>query len=590
MGLGAAAMFLKGPFGPVANLLIGAGLGFVSDTERFKTIIFGHEGVDGKRYGGLVGHMKNLLLIPFREAKKQTIKTLNWVKNGILKPIKQITKPLVQSFANFGNWFKDTIKNSINTHIIKPLGSKVLGPLAKGLLTLGSKTFGAVLGFKREKMTLPLKAMGAFSDKFWRGSQLKKIGKASMTSLEGRIRERKERDAENGNTNYQDSEAGRLDQYLATADQKDIEQLKAYVATIDPATGKKRSTKQLETHFMKQTGLDSLLTAERNSGKFKDIKKSDKILNKITNVAATGDYDGAIEIAKDFMNNPNMSQELKDRTLKIIDRIKDAKTQAENMRANWKDSSTTLNKLRAATGIENIGTDAAMRTIQSAYEERFGKGSIDEEEAKERKEQAEATVDIKKSVIEIADMMHLRYFPNTKRAQQIRDKYSEEVDVEEVHEEAPRILNDYNMRDSIQDPEQRKKTEEDFRNLSLTDLAAAFQSEDPTLIGQVLKGRIANTKFGSLCRRFNRSFMKKLRRPKSVMTDNGMIKLTTNSQGEEVEDTRDSVTRETLARRASGMLKNSLLTGLGLVGGAALQTFDGAKQGMESAGDRKSVV
>lgn len=669
MGIGAAGMLLAGPFGPVANLLLGAGLGFVSDTEKFKSIVFGHEGVDGKRYGGIVGHLKDLLLIPFKEAKKQTMKTLKWIKDGILKPIKLISKPMVQSFANFGNWLKHSISDSISTHIVKPFGQKLLKPLAKNVLNLGSEMFGAVLGFKREKATLPLKLLGAASDKFWRGAQLKKIGHASLTSLEGRIAERKARDEKAGNTNYQDSEAGRLDTYLANADKSTIENLMRIQASIDPATGKKRSTSDLEKHFMHSAGLDKLLTAEYNSHKFEGIKGGfDDLSDDIRKAAQKGNYDKAIAIAKQAMNAPGMSPEQKERMQKIIDKIQIAGDEAAKMRGTWQKSSELYNKLRQTSGIENIASSSAVETVKAAYYEKYGnKMDIDESDRKEQEKEKEAKKETRDhiesmdtSLSKIANLIEASLFPDSKGAKKTKAKYAKQAEgVRDEKKWAKKILERYengedisdkkiakakrilNMTDlsaeSIDDaikkvdvedptkghdlnsivqrlakpedlkrgymllgpddmrklsPEERlayikdrqrlqvqKKKEEDARQLSFMDMKTIMETGNASLIATALKGKVMNSKFGGIARKFNTVIRKKMKEPESVMTDNGVIKMTTNTQGEKIPDHRDSDTRDTLERRDRNSIGNILLGTAGNVGNAAFDAAGGIAAG-----------
>ena len=77
MGLGAAVGLLTGPFGLTTNLMLGAGIGFVSDTEKFKEIVFGNKGVDGKRYGGIVGFIKEALETPDDMIKQMATDTLD---------------------------------------------------------------------------------------------------------------------------------------------------------------------------------------------------------------------------------------------------------------------------------------------------------------------------------------------------------------------------------------------------------------------------------------------------------------------------------------------------------------------------------
>ena len=67
MGFGAIAgaaggMLLGGPFGLATNAIIGASLGFASDTEKFKDALFGVKDEDGNRQGGILGEINEIIL------------------------------------------------------------------------------------------------------------------------------------------------------------------------------------------------------------------------------------------------------------------------------------------------------------------------------------------------------------------------------------------------------------------------------------------------------------------------------------------------------------------------------------------------
>src|SRR5699024_9874711 len=94
MGLGAAAMFLGGPFGITTNLMVGAGLGFVSDTNKFKDIVFGTKGSNGERTGGLVQYIKEAVEVPINTAKQIWQETHDWSKDTFLPPLSKAAAPI----------------------------------------------------------------------------------------------------------------------------------------------------------------------------------------------------------------------------------------------------------------------------------------------------------------------------------------------------------------------------------------------------------------------------------------------------------------------------------------------------------------
>ena len=64
---GLVATAFGGPFGIVGNMMLGAGIGTVVNSEKFKNWFLGEKGEDGKRQGGFVQELRNRVLDPARE-------------------------------------------------------------------------------------------------------------------------------------------------------------------------------------------------------------------------------------------------------------------------------------------------------------------------------------------------------------------------------------------------------------------------------------------------------------------------------------------------------------------------------------------
>ena len=104
---GVIATALGGPFGLVGNMLIGAGVGAVTTSEKFKNWFLGEE-VDGKRQGGFVGELRTRVLDPIREIffnmsdkirqdiRDLSIKLFDYLKRTIVKisegPVGKVVK------------------------------------------------------------------------------------------------------------------------------------------------------------------------------------------------------------------------------------------------------------------------------------------------------------------------------------------------------------------------------------------------------------------------------------------------------------------------------------------------------------------
>ena len=183
MGLGAAAGFLAGPFGLTTNLMLGAGLGFVSDTEKFKDIVFGTKGFDGKRDGGLVGFIKDAVEIPINGIKDLFGYAKGWFKKDILDPMKRFIQPALQDMKNLGQWIKDGIKSAFRDHLLRPIGAtinnKIIRPIEEKIGKLVTPLIKGIMGV----VSMPFRALGRFGD--WRRSrQLRSVGGAAGTTAE----------------------------------------------------------------------------------------------------------------------------------------------------------------------------------------------------------------------------------------------------------------------------------------------------------------------------------------------------------------------------------------------------------------------
>ena len=162
MGLGAIAGVLATPLSPLGlagNILLGSALGFASDTNVFKDFIFGEEGEDGKREGGIF----KAITSPATEFFKKTFDEFKtFVKEEMLNPIRNAIQPISKQFEimaksiseKLGETFKEKIgepiERSIKKLVISPLGkffSKLITTAlkpAKWILSAPSKIIGGI--------------------------------------------------------------------------------------------------------------------------------------------------------------------------------------------------------------------------------------------------------------------------------------------------------------------------------------------------------------------------------------------------------------------------------------------------------------
>src|SRR5699024_7443524 len=102
MGLGALIGLVGGPFGVTTNVLLGSALGFASETETFKNIIFGEKDSNGDREGGLLGTIKENIVEPSIEFFKKMFKDFrDWFDKDIKTNVKKFIDPFNRQLQIF---------------------------------------------------------------------------------------------------------------------------------------------------------------------------------------------------------------------------------------------------------------------------------------------------------------------------------------------------------------------------------------------------------------------------------------------------------------------------------------------------------
>ena len=166
-GAGALLGAIGGPFGFMTNIILGAGLGLVSDTQKFKDIVFGKEIVnsDGttERQGGIMGYIRKDIINPVANA------------------IQPITKELQHSMKNLFRMLFKGITKVVKSYLVMPIAKRILKVLAFNRLTrFVSKSIRSVIG---KTIALPFKTIGAIGNRF-RRKQIRKGYADYMTAKE----------------------------------------------------------------------------------------------------------------------------------------------------------------------------------------------------------------------------------------------------------------------------------------------------------------------------------------------------------------------------------------------------------------------
>ena len=170
MGIGAGIMALATPFGLglVPSLMLGAGLGFVSDTERFKNEIFGFKDSNGERQGGLVGIFKDNIISPLTNGVKNILhKGEKYVIDNFLSPLKRLVGNIGDTIGGMltsvRDWFTQMMKDKVFGYISDKL-KRIFDTFGNTLIGKVTKTIvKAPINLLKGIGTLPGRAMNAAS-------------------------------------------------------------------------------------------------------------------------------------------------------------------------------------------------------------------------------------------------------------------------------------------------------------------------------------------------------------------------------------------------------------------------------------------
>ena len=116
MGAAMLGTFFLGPFGLLGNAALGAGIGLLSTTETFKSIMLGRKDKQGNRHGGLVGAIRRNITNPLKHTKFEIAK---WFKN-------QVAKPAGRGMSNIGKLISKEISRGTNG-FFKALSKRLFG-------------------------------------------------------------------------------------------------------------------------------------------------------------------------------------------------------------------------------------------------------------------------------------------------------------------------------------------------------------------------------------------------------------------------------------------------------------------------------
>ena len=252
---GAIIGAVAGPFGLVGNVFAGAALGFASETELFKSAVFGKE-VEEKdeetgemvkvRKGGIAG----------------------WIKKDIVGPVAGAIAPIAVEIKNKGKdiirWtirsIADVFGKTVGSPIFKTLYEKLLKPIGK-LVPGITKLAGGII-------SAPFKAIGAIGT----GLRKKQIrtGRANDMTAKDRLQYRR-------NNRMEADEFTDFDTTIANMDIEGEGGLQEAIARVNSAR-KTKNPEEIDAavkEFATKFGLQNANVTDKNIDKWLDTVKGE---------------------------------------------------------------------------------------------------------------------------------------------------------------------------------------------------------------------------------------------------------------------------------------------------------------------------
>ena len=549
MGLGAAAMFLGGPFGLTTNLIVGSALGFVSDTEKFKSIVFGTKGSNGERTGGLVGFIKEAAEVPLKNIMTIFNDTRVWFKDKFLSPLGKFIKPATRQLENIGSWFKNAIFGGIREHVAKPIGRKILNVLQPLEKITGGILRGLLFPI-RGLISLPAKGLQGVGT-LLRRHQLRNVGTASGTAAE-RLAEMEELDSKRPGvlkrfTNSKGYRSARMINGMSNDELLDAQDALVALKGYGKKSDKKRALNNISRRAI----------GKEDEYFFNDLKqKADKqaittkMYKYIYNAVLAGDDKKARDLVMNLPLNP-------DKGLTAEERESFAK------RAEKAATISAKSQERAQEIAEKIRKDAKLYGVDySSY--RFGK-EIEQEikgrgitvEDKERhdeeKDSTEETAENTKTLVDINTKNHIEVINSLDYMGKLLYKIAyPDSDIDIPTPSGPKA-----KANKKEEPKSENKNNQEGQDTQLpatlepqlqVSLDQIMQDGSSAYANSIANGTLKPGRLKSMLRKINTSVKKRLKTSKSVITENGPIKTKIDPQGNEVPDMNDSETRETMKK------------------------------------------
>lgn len=349
MGLGAMAGIVAGPFGLVTNIAVGSALGMAADTNKFKDFLFGKEGFNGKRYGGVTGFLKDRLS-RFTGYITDIGKNMKeWFTEKIMTPIQIFLDPLKRAGKNTVKWFKRAIDNAFEKAIKHPIGY-IFNSIGKKLEKGVGKLIKGKLGLDKFIIQTPFGLMKQ-AGQSWKRKQLRS-GKATDLSASERIHAREQLGP--GKAHRNSGPFGEFDKLLVSRNKDQIHNMNKQMSVLQ-AGG---NVKKLKNMFSKNA-IDRLyahLNAPEDDPnhitrrQFNEIKK---LIN-----------DGYPDRVQDYIMDLALPEDTKKNMVKCCVKAAQDIQDAYKIAGNTKEAKKSLSKVFKQTGMKvNLNDKKTMQRL-----------------------------------------------------------------------------------------------------------------------------------------------------------------------------------------------------------------------------------
>ena len=517
MGLGALTGALMGPFGLTTNLMIGSAIGFASDNEKFRGLLLGTKGIDGKYGGGLIGFIKNSLSVPVKGLGDLIDETREFFNKEIFEPLKRAGKVLFRQFENIFYWIGDKVADTFTTHVWKPIGNLIAIKLIQPLEKVAGFLFKLPKFLGKNMIKIAMSPIKMISDRL-EARQLSKVGGAGGTAQD-RILQRQQM-------------LGRYEENATRKRRgpfKGIRQARAQWKYDRLQNRFNNSEANLQDQFMAGSNMDreqleQMLLVNESLGKLGKDGDNKKAIDRYAK--ATLSHTNLNEILNSHVARKQLSE--KQRKF-IIEEVSQGRYQdAVKNVANYTPMLTVENRLALCKKIKEVaekvkkGIEIASnaRAVKEEWKEKYGISIGGAAQRRQIKRQLES-MEIKGDVIEDPEKITEGLTPET-----TSEKFLFGIS-KDVHAIAEAFY---------------KKHEEAVEK---NEAAAQVSPEILNGLGEELTPIDSNAGIVIM----NPDEKEKKDQEQYQYTEDGMVKMKTNDQGELIPDQQDSQTRETLKNK-----------------------------------------